>query len=133
MLYMMSVEKVSFTDDVSGFYNIDYLKWLADQVKSGEYKPHLVIRYSLPDGNDMTEFFDQLREMLPEQCDTVKMNDTSYVTIIYGNTRGLINMLSEDIEMIAESLNLDIKYEYVIKEKGQTPAEFFEKNVVIGG
>ena len=30
-----------------------------------------------------------------------------YITLIYGNTRGLINMLSEDIKMVADSLGMD--------------------------
>jgi hypothetical protein len=42
-------------------------------------------------------------------------------------------MLSEDIETIASSLNLDIRFDYVIKEKKETALEFLEKNLAIGG
>ena len=137
MLYIMSSQKVSFTDEESGFYNIHYLNMLRDKIRAGENEsePHLVIHYRLATGNDndMKEFFSQLKKILPDFCDTVKIGDTHYITIIYGNTRGLINLLSEDIEMIADSLKLELKYDYAIKEKQETAADFFEKNAVIGG
>ena len=137
MLFIMSSQKVSFTDEESGFYNIHYLNMLRDKIRAGENEsePHLVIHYRLATGNDndMKEFFSQLKEILPDFCDTVKIDDTHYITIIYGNTRGLINLLSEDIEMIADSLKLELKYDYAIKEKQETAADFFEKNAVIGG
>ena len=137
MLFIMSSQKVSFTDEESGFYNIHYLNMLRDKIRAGENEsePHLVIHYRLATGNDndMKDFFSQLREILPDFCDTVKIDDTHYITIIYGNTRGLINLLSEDIEMIADSLKLELKYDYAIKEKQETAADFFEKNAVIGG
>ena len=133
MLYFMSSQKLSFTDEESGFYNIHYLNMIREKIKQGEYEPHLVIRYSLPKEADKAGFFEQLRMILPDTCDTIKLDDESYITLIYGNTRGLINMLSEDIKMVADSLGMDIRYDYAIKDKQETSLEFFEKNAVIGG
>ena len=133
MLFIMSSQKASFTDEGSGFFNIHYLKILSDQIKKGEYEPHLVIRYHLPEKKDLTDFSRKLKEILPDQCDTIKLDDTNYITLIYGDTRGLINMLLDDIQMISADLGMDIEYGHAAKQKDESPMEFFEKNVVIGG
>ena len=129
MLFVMSSQKVSFTDEKSGFYNIHYLNMLRENIKEGKYEPSLVINYKLPKGKDLSGFFNELREILPDECDTIKIDDTNFVTVIYGSTRGLMNMLSDDIQMIAEALNMDIKYDYAIKKKEESPVEFFEDAV----
>ncbi len=133
MVFIMASPKASFTDEESGFYNLHYLNMLYDKVRQKEYDPRIVIRYHLPEGAEVTDFFSQLKDSFPDSCDTIKLDDLNYTTIIYGNTRGLINMLSEDIETIASSLNLDIRFDYVIKEKKETALEFLEKNLTIGG
>ena len=133
MFFIMASEKESFTDEESGFYNLHYLKWLSEKISEGTYDPHLIIRYRLPQSGDMTEFFAQLHQVLPDQCDTIKMDDMNYITVIYGNTRGLVNILSEDIAMIADELHMDIQYTCAVKEKKETPLAFFRKNAVIGG
>jgi len=133
ILFIMISQKVGFTDEGSGFFNIRYLKLLSEKIKAGEYEPHLLIRYHLPEKKDLSDFFRMLKEILPDQCDTVKLDDTNCITVIYGDTRGLINMLSEDIRMISEELCLDIEFDYVVKQRDETPVKFFEKNVVIGG
>ena len=90
MLFIMISQKVGFTDEGSGFFNIHYLKLLSEKIKAGEYEPHLLIRYHLPEKKDLSDFFRMLKEILPDQCDTVKLDDTNCITVIYGDTRGLI-------------------------------------------
>ena len=133
MLYFMAAQEESFTDSESGSYNSHYMNLIHEKIKDGEMDPHDMIRYSLPEDADVFEFLEKLYEILPELCDTIKISDTRYVTVIYGNTRGLVNMLMEDIEIIKEELGMDIKFDHVIKKKQETALEFFEKNISIGG
>ena len=133
LLLILSSAKVSFTDEESGFFNSLYLNNIHDRVRQGEREPHLIISYSMPEGYDIKVFSDRLRQILPEKCDTVRNGPNDFITIVYGQTKGLAAMLKEDMALMAEELNIELKPRAITKKKKETPVEFFENNVKIGG
>lgn len=129
MLYILFCEKISYKDEKSGFYNIQYLNRLYELARAGKCHPHVVMSYTLPAIYDVKAFCSELTKVLPEGCDTIGTESNAYITVIYGNTRGLVNILSEDIHMIADRLDLDIELEIFTKTKMESPIDFLEKVV----
>ena len=127
MLYFLSATKSSFIDEGSGFYNRNYLRHLHRRVINREAEPSGILRLDLPAGADIAGFCADYGQMLPEESETVRMGEGSFVTFVYGNARGIINMLLADIDMIAGEHNMKVAACSSSKKKNETPAEFFEK------
>ena len=131
MLYILTAEKSSYIDEESGFYNLDYLMKLHERVVNQEAQPGGILRFSLPEGADAAAFCGELKSVMPDTSETYRIDAKSFTTVVFGNTRGLINMLSTDISTIAGEHDMDVKISKVSKKKGETPVEFFENNMGI--
>ncbi|MBQ8945836.1 MAG: hypothetical protein IJ058_03385 [Lachnospiraceae bacterium] len=129
MLYFISADKSSFIDEVSGFYNVNYLKDLHKRVINREAEPSGILRVELPAASDIAGFCEGFGKVLPEKSETVRTGEDCFVTFLYGNARGIINMLLADIDTIAGEHNMKITAGSSSKEKNETSAEFFERNM----
>lgn len=124
LLYMLFRKKENYTDDESGFYNLQYLGRLENQVNKGEREPRIAIRLSLLQNKDVDEFYNQLKTILPEGCDTVRTDDNTFITLVYSDARGLANLLTEDIHMIAESQKIPVEVETFTKDRNESSIDF---------
>lgn len=129
MLYFLSAEKSSFIDKGSGFYNMNYLKDLYTRVINREAEPSGILLLKLPADVNIADFCADFRQVLPEESETVRMGEGSFVTFLYGNAKGIINMLLADIDTIAGEHNIAVTARSTSKKKNETPAEFLEENM----
>lgn len=129
LLYLMFREEKNYKDGESGFYNNEYLNRLYERTKEGKTDPHTVMRYRIPKGCDPKAFCSELEKCLPDGCDTIRTDERAFLTVFYGNTGGLADIISEDIQLIGEELKTDIELEIFTKNKQELSVDFLKSIV----
>lgn len=129
MLYMGISAEIGFLDSDTGFYNRFYLTYLKDLVVSGEFKLASIITYKFDNPGDMPKFSDSLIQLLPDDCETVRIDDKTIVTLSETTDRGLVYMLSEDVRAICEEMGTVVDIDNEVKGKKEDPVDFFADNI----
>lgn len=127
LLYVLFLKKKRYTDEESGFFNADYLNHLSGQIEKDLRTPYMAIRFALPEGADASAFCSRLGELLPEGCDTIRLDQRTYIIVVYSDARGLKNLLCEDINILSDELNMSVEIETFSKDKDESHAAFMER------
>ena len=129
MLYMGISAEVGFIDKETGFYNSLYLAYIKDMIEKGRFKLAGIITYRFEDPDHMPRFSDSLIKLLPDDCETVRLDDRTIVTMSETTDGGLVFMLSEDVEAICEEMGIEVEVENEVKGKKMDSATFFTDNI----
>ncbi len=129
MLYMGISAEVGFIDKETGFYNSLYLTYLRDMIEKGRFKLAGIITYRFEDPEHMPRFSDSLIKLLPDDCETVRLDDRTIVTMSETTDGGLVFMLSEDVEAICEEMGIEVEVENEVKSKKIDSMDFFTDNI----
>ncbi len=130
-LYILVASEMGYRDHESGFFNRHYLKQLYGLVDNGTYQLSSIITYKLADDSAVEKFADAIRSVLPDECDTIRIDAGKFVTISESADRGYVFMLSEDVAMMAEEAGLEVTVDSITRDKNEIPADFFIDNIRI--
>ncbi len=128
-LYILVSNEMGYRDHETGFFNIHYLKHLYGLVDKGTYELSSIITYKLKDTDKAEQFADAIRSVLPDECDTIRTDKASFVTVSESSDKGYVFMLSEDVAMMAEEAGLEVSVDSITRSKKEIPADFFIDNI----
>ncbi|MBO6215163.1 MAG: hypothetical protein J6N76_06460 [Lachnospiraceae bacterium] len=129
MLCMGITTEIGFIDEETGFYTGFYLAQIRELINKKQFKLASIITYKLKKPEDMVEFSKALIELLPEDCETVRFDDHTLITLSETTDQGLVYMLSEDVMAICEDMDTEVEVENVVKSKKEDPVSFLTKNI----
>ena len=129
-IYIVMTSEMCYTDFESGFFNPNYLSPLYNRTEAGSYLPSSIITFKLKEGEDVEAFSNTIRTVLPDECDTIRTDTNSFITVSESKDRGYVFMLSEDLSMIAEDAGFDVEVDSVVRGKDEPPEDFLIDNVV---
>ena len=128
-LYLVMAKEMGYRDYESGFYNPIFLSHLYSLVDNGTYNLSSIITCELKDENQLGQFCEALRSVLPEGTDTIRTEANKFITVSESADRGYVFMLTEDVAMVAEEAGIEVEVDSLIKKKKELAADFFIDNI----
>lgn len=116
-----------FEDPESGFFNLHYLDFLKDLMERGKYDLGCILVCRFADEDPISNESDMIREMLPEASNTLRISRTEIMTFATITDRSAVDMLADDMEMIAGELNTTATTESFIRQKGESGQDLLHR------
>ena len=135
MIYFSQLNGRCYVDIYTGFYNKSYLDNLLDlyEKKKFNFNSGILFEFRNLEDKDIKPVSDILKEELPDECETVRINKNRYLSLTNADRKSSIMLLSEGIEDMVGEWNennkgkLEVAVSYLFKEKDEDAKTFVER------
>ena len=126
LIFVQMVNEQCYQDGETGFFNDLYLDYLRGRIEGNDYDLQSVMFFKLP-GEDMATSSKLIAEQLPDECQTIRLDSDTIVTLTHVKDRSPLFMVSEDVQMSLEEAGIPVEVSFELKKKKESGADFLDR------